>query len=69
MGKNNNAFLKKQRADNKRKKRADKEEKKKERRLMTGPSDTWENMVAYVDSEGNIVPGKAPAVSEEKEEA
>lgn len=69
MGKNNNAFLKKQRADSKRKKRAEKEEKKKERRLGSVHGESWESMVAYVDIDGNLTSGKAIAGAEEKQGA
>lgn len=53
MAKRNNAFLKKQRADMKRKKRANKEEKKEERKLNSRGG-SLDDMMAYLDEDGNI---------------
>ena len=51
--KSNNSFIKKQKAEEKRKKRLSKLDKKhnKKNEPNTG---TWENMIAYVDKQGNI---------------
>ncbi|MDW3195825.1 MAG: cold-shock protein [Cytophagales bacterium] len=50
--KNYNAFLKKQRAEQKRKKKEEKQKKKEEREHTSGSLD---NMIAYIDEDGNIV--------------
>jgi len=49
----NNSFIKKQKAEEKRKKRLAKLEKKHQKKNDTSP-DSWENMIAYVDKNGNI---------------
>lgn len=53
MGRKNfNSFIKHQKAEKKRKKKKDKQKKKEEREHTSGSLD---NMIAYVDEEGNIV--------------
>lgn len=53
MGRKNfNAFLKKQKAEKKRKKKLEKQQKRKDREHTSGSLD---NMIAYVDEDGNIV--------------
>ena len=53
MGRKNfNSFIKHQKAEKKRKKKRDKLKKKEEREHTSG---TLDNMIAYVDEEGNIV--------------
>ena len=53
MAKNNNSFIKKQKADKRIKKRKEKEKKKIERR-ENSPGGGLDNMIAYVDKFGNI---------------
>ena len=52
--KNQNAFIKKQKEERKRKKRAEKQQLKEERRSQP-TSGKLEDMIAYVDENGNIV--------------
>ena len=53
MGRKNfNTFLKKQKAEKKRKKKLEKQTKKEEREHTSGSLD---DMIAYVDEDGNIV--------------
>ena len=51
--KNNNSFIKKQKADNRLKKRNEKQKKKTERK-ENSPGGSLESMIAYVDKFGNI---------------
>lgn len=53
MAKSNNAFLKKQRAESKRKKRVEKQEKKADRKKEP-KSGSLEDMIVYVDENGNF---------------
>ncbi len=56
MGRKNfNSFLKKQRAEQKKKKKLEKQQKKAERGHTSG---TLDDMIAYVDKDGNIVDEK-----------
>ncbi len=65
MGRKNfNSFLKKQRAEKKKKKKQEKQKKKAERGQTSG---TLEDMMAYVDKEGNIV-GEKPEEDDTIEE-
>ena len=53
MGRKNfNTFLKKQKAEKKRKKKLEKQKRKEEREHTSGSLD---NMIAYLDENGNIV--------------
>jgi uncharacterized protein YaaR (DUF327 family) len=55
MGRKNfNAFLKKQKAEKKRKKKAEKRQKLEERKQEQTQSNL-EDMIAYVDEDGNII--------------
>ncbi|MEM6522345.1 MAG: cold-shock protein [Bacteroidota bacterium] len=54
--KNQNAFIKKQKEELKRKKRAEKKELMEERRSQP-KSGKLEDMMAYIDENGNIVSG------------
>ena len=53
MGRSNNSFIKKQKADKRIKKRQEKEKKRTERKKNSKGGDL-ENMMAYVDEFGNI---------------
>lgn len=53
MAKSNNAFIKKQKEQVRKKKRQEKEEKKMERKKNSAGGDL-ENMMAYIDENGNI---------------
>ena len=53
MAKSNNAFIKKQKEQNRKKKQKEKMEKKLERK-KNSPGGDLENMMAYVDEFGNI---------------
>ncbi|GHN02057.1 hypothetical protein WSM22_35460 [Cytophagales bacterium WSM2-2] len=53
MAKSNNAFIKKQKEQNRKKKQKEKMEKKLERK-KNSPGGDLENMMAYVDENGNI---------------
>ncbi|MEM7109008.1 MAG: cold-shock protein [Bacteroidota bacterium] len=64
--KNQNAFIKKQKEELKRKKRAEKKELMEERRSQP-KSGKLEDMMAYIDENGNIVSG-TPGDNEEKDQ-
>lgn len=51
--KSNNSFIKKQKAENKRKKRQAKLEKKHSKSKESSVG-SWQDMIAYVDKNGNI---------------
>lgn len=53
MAKSNNAFIKKQKELNRKKKQQEKEERKMERKKNSAGG-SLENMMAYVDENGNI---------------
>lgn len=53
MAKSNNAFIKKQKEAMRKKKRLEKEEKKSERKKNSKGGEL-ENMLAYVDEQGNL---------------
>ena len=52
-GRNNNSFIKKQKADSRIKKRNEKQKKKLERKENSGTGEL-DDMIAYVDKFGNI---------------
>ena len=54
MARSQNSFIKKLKAEKKRKKKVEKFEKKQERKNHSTKG-TIENMIAYVDEDGNIV--------------
>ena len=53
MARSNNSFIKKQKADNKRKKRLEKLEKK-QNKTKDPSAGSLDNMIVYVDEEGNF---------------
>jgi hypothetical protein len=53
MAKSKSSFNKKQIADGKKKKKKEKLEKRMEKRSVA-PESNWENMIAYVDADGNL---------------
>ena len=68
MGRKNfNAFIKKQKADKKRKKKEDKRKKLEERKNEPTHSNL-EDMIAYVDEEGNIIPDPPEDAEDEEKE-
>jgi len=67
MGRKNfNAFIKKQKAEKKRKKKEEKRKKLEERKNEPTHSNL-EDMIAYVDDDGNILPNP-PEEEENKDE-
>ena len=64
--KNHNAFLKKQKAERKRKAKLEKKQKREERKNQPS-SGKLEDMMAYLDEDGNII--TAPTDSEESQES
>lgn len=70
MGKSQETFNKKEKEKKKQKKKQDKEEKKEERKANAKKGQTFEDMLAYVDENGNISstppdPKKKKAVKQE----
>lgn len=65
--KNQNAFIKKQKEERKRKKRAEKKELMEERRSQP-KSGKLEDMMAYIDENGNIVSGNPEDAEDEEKE-
>jgi hypothetical protein len=68
MAKSNSAFIKKQKEQSRRKKRQEKEERKEERK-KNAKGGALEDMIVYVDENGqftNVPPGnfKAPGIKE-----
>ena len=64
MGRKNfNTFLKKQKAEKKRKKKLEKQKRKEEREHTSGSLD---NMIAYLDENGNIVNEPPPEEDEDQ---
>lgn len=64
--KSNNSFIKKQKAENKRKKRQAKLDKK-HAKIKDTSKGSWEDMIAYVDKNGNITTEDPDAEIEQKE--
>lgn len=64
MAKSKPSFNKKQLADKKRKKQKEKFQKKLEKKDT--PAESWENMIMYVDADGNFTKTQ-PVQPEEKE--
>lgn len=65
----NNSFIKKQKAEEKRKKRLGKLDKKHQKKNESGTGGNWENMIAYVDKNGNISTEPPDTVKEDKKES
>jgi aspartokinase-like uncharacterized kinase len=66
MAKSNNSFIKKQKADKKKKKRQEKIQRKQDRKDTPGGGN-WEDMIAYIDENGNLS-DKPPQAETEKPE-
>lgn len=65
MAKSNNSFIKKQKADKKKKKRQEKIQRKQDRKDTPGGGN-WENMIAYIDENGNLS-DKPPVIESDKD--
>ena len=65
MGRSNNSFIKKLKAEKKKKKKREKREKMEERKKQPS-SGKLEDMIAYVDEQGNITEEKPDVLLQKK---
>ncbi len=68
MGRSQNKFIKKQKAEKKRKRKAEKIQRRHDKKNQESKG-SLEDMIAYVDDEGNIVSKPSESTEDEEQES